>query len=135
MHEYNSLDLNWYLKFGITAFAVLFGLIYLVKNTAAKYFVVDGDDDARFDSHSQSSSPTASSDSIVSPSSSSSMPGIVAISDSCVVCGSLTKKYCSRCKGVRYWYIRTVDIGFFIHYYTTFSIIDANSSLCFYLFC
>lgn len=102
MHEYNSLDLNWYLKFGITAFAVLFGLIYLVKNTAAKYFVVDGDDDARFDSHSQSSSPTASSDSIVSPSSSSSMPGIVAISDSCVVCGSLTKKYCSRCKGVRY---------------------------------
>lgn len=103
MHENNSLDLNWYLQFGITAFAVLFGLIYLVKNTASKYFVVDGDDDARFDSHSQSSSsPAASSDSVVSPSSSSSMPGFVTTSDPCVVCGSLTKKHCSRCKGVRY---------------------------------
>lgn len=101
MHEYNSLDLNWYLQFGITAFAVLFVLIYLVKNTASKYFVVDGDDDARFDSHSQSSSPTASSDSVVSPSS-SSMPGFVTTNDSCAVCGSLTKKHCSRCKGVRY---------------------------------
>ena len=104
MHEYNSLDLNWYLQLGITAFAVFFGLIFLVKNTASKYFFVEGDDDARFDSHSQSSSSSSSScqsESVVSPSS-SSMPGLVATSDSCVVCGSLTKKHCSRCKVVRY---------------------------------
>ncbi|KAL4577792.1 hypothetical protein LXL04_013906 [Taraxacum kok-saghyz] len=113
MHEYNSLDLNRYLQFGIITFAILFGLILLVKNTASKYFVVDGDDDARFDSHPQSSSPAAPSDSGVSPSS-SSMPGIVATSDLCVVCGSLTKKHCSRCKGVRYWYIRTVAICFLV---------------------
>ncbi|XP_024996114.1 ubiquitin carboxyl-terminal hydrolase 18-like [Cynara cardunculus var. scolymus] len=101
MHEYNPLDLNWYLQLGITAFAVFFGLIYLVKNTASKYFFVEGDDDPRFDSHSQSSSSSSQSDTVVSPSS-SSMPGLVATSDSCVVCGSLTKKYCSRCKVVRY---------------------------------
>lgn len=101
MHEYNSLDLNWYLQLGITAFAVFFGLIYLVKNTASKYFFVEGDDDPRFDSHSQSCSSSSPSVTVVSPSS-SSMPGLVATSDSCVVCGSLTKKYCSRCKVVRY---------------------------------
>ncbi|KAI3692414.1 hypothetical protein L6452_32229 [Arctium lappa] len=101
MHEYNPLDLNWYLQLGITAFAVFFGLIYLVKNTASKYFFVEGDDDPRFDSRSQSCSSSSPSDTVVSPSS-SSMPGLVATSDSCAVCGSLTKKYCSRCKVVRY---------------------------------
>lgn len=105
MHEYNSLDLNWYLRVGFTAFAFIVGLIYLVKNTLAKYFVVDGDEDHRFGSHSQSSSSSSSSaapaDTIVSPSS-SSMPGIVATGDSCVVCGSFTTKQCARCKVVRY---------------------------------
>ncbi|KAI3703656.1 hypothetical protein L1987_73848 [Smallanthus sonchifolius] len=97
MREYNSVDLNWYLRVGITAFAIIVGLIYLVKNTAAKCFFVD-DDDSRFDSSSRSSTP--SSDVVLSPS--SSMPGLVSTGDSCVVCDRLTKKQCSRCKVVRY---------------------------------
>ncbi|KAK9077773.1 hypothetical protein SSX86_006111 [Deinandra increscens subsp. villosa] len=100
MHEYNSPDLNWYLRVVVTAFAIICGLIYSVKKTAAKYFLVDGEYDSRFDSNSKSLSSSFShsaSDTVVSP-----MPGIVATSDSCLVCGNSTKKQCSRCKVVRY---------------------------------
>ncbi|KAI3756115.1 hypothetical protein L1987_55929 [Smallanthus sonchifolius] len=94
MHEYNPPDLNWYLRVVITAFAIICGLIYSVK-TAAKYFLIDGE----YVSNSQSSS--SPSVTVVSRLS-SSMPAIVDTSDPCVVCGSLTKKQCSRCKVVRY---------------------------------
>ncbi|XP_071730442.1 ubiquitin carboxyl-terminal hydrolase 18-like [Rutidosis leptorrhynchoides] len=95
MHEYNhSLDLNRYLQYGITALAIVFSLIYFIKHTAAKYFVVDGDDH----SHSHSQLSSIQSDAV----SSSSMPGLVSTSDSCAVCGSSTTKQCARCKFVKY---------------------------------
>ncbi|KAL8209903.1 hypothetical protein R6Q57_006635 [Mikania cordata] len=102
MRDYNSVDLHWYLRVGITSFAIIVGLIYLVKSTAAKYFFVE--DESRFDPDSNSRSPVSSSvaKDVVVSSSSSSMPGLATTSDSCVVCDRLTKKQCSRCKVVRY---------------------------------
>ncbi|KAM7459661.1 hypothetical protein LguiA_036655 [Lonicera macranthoides] len=75
------LDLNWFLQFILTAFIISLGLLYLVKNTASKYFVVD----SNFDS----SSPVK-------------MPGFDENGDICAVCSNYTKKQCSGCKMVRY---------------------------------
>ncbi|XP_076946260.1 ubiquitin carboxyl-terminal hydrolase 18-like [Bidens hawaiensis] len=84
MREPNfTVDLNWYIRFGITSLAIIIGFIYLLLKN---YFF-----------HSPLNSTTSSSDDVVS------MPGIAASSnDSCVVCHRLTTKICSRCKLVRY---------------------------------
>lgn len=85
-----AVDLNSYLQFVLTAIAIVVTLLYLVKSTASKYFVVD--DDSNFES---SASPTAGfGDRRMEP----------ATPEGCAVCGNITKKQCSRCKMVKYWY-------------------------------
>ncbi|KAK3009071.1 hypothetical protein RJ639_015086 [Escallonia herrerae] len=77
------LDLNnWFLQFVTTAFFIAFGLLYLVKNTASKYFFVD----ANFESSGDYSDKK--------------MPAVDGLSDACVVCRNLTTKQCSGCKMV-----------------------------------
>ncbi|KAJ8555346.1 hypothetical protein K7X08_012842 [Anisodus acutangulus] len=81
-----AVDLNSYLQLVLTAIAVVVTLLYLVKSTASKYFVVD--DDSNFDS----SAPTATArfgDRRMEP-------------EGCGVCGNITTKQCSRCKMVKY---------------------------------
>ncbi|KAF3674173.1 Ubiquitin carboxyl-terminal hydrolase 19 [Capsicum annuum] len=80
-----AVDLNSYLQFVLTAIAVVVALLYLVKTTASKYFVVD--DDSNFESSSASFG-----DRTMEP----------AMPEGCGVCGSITKKQCSRCKMVKY---------------------------------
>lgn len=83
-----AVDLNSYLQFVLTAIAVVVTLLYLVKSTASKYFVVD--DDSNFES---SASPTAGfGDRRMDP----------ATPEGCAVCSNVTKKQCSRCKMVKY---------------------------------
>lgn len=69
-----QLDLNWLLQFVVTAFVVGLGLLYLVKNTASKYFVVE----SNFEADNKM------------------------LRDCCVVCSNLAKNQCSGCKMVRY---------------------------------
>ncbi|PHT58752.1 Ubiquitin carboxyl-terminal hydrolase 19 [Capsicum baccatum] len=80
-----AVDLNSYLQLVLTAIAVVVALLYLVKTTASKYFVVD--DDSNFESSSASFG-----DRTMEP----------AMPEGCGVCGSITKKQCSRCKMVKY---------------------------------
>lgn len=83
-----AVDLNSYLQLVFTVIAFVVTLFYLVKSTASKYFVVD--DDSNFES---SASPTAGfGDRRMDH----------AKSDGCAVCGSITRKQCSRCKMVKY---------------------------------
>ncbi|TMX05201.1 hypothetical protein EJD97_001267 [Solanum chilense] len=83
-----AVDLNSYLQFVLTAIAVIVTLVYLVKSTASKYFVVD--DVSNFES---SASPTAGFvDRRMDP----------ATPEGCAVCSNVTKKQCSRCKMVKY---------------------------------
>lgn len=84
-----AVDLNSYLQYVLTAIAVVVTLLYLVKTTASKYFVVD--DDSNFES--SASPPTAGfGDRRMEP----------ATPEGCGVCGNITKKQCSRCKMVKY---------------------------------
>lgn len=86
-----TVDLNWFLQFIVTAFIVAVGLLYLVKNTASKYFVVDsGFDSSDADRRRDPAAAEAS------------MPGVISTADACVVCGKLTTKHCSACKIERY---------------------------------
>ncbi|XP_051151600.1 ubiquitin carboxyl-terminal hydrolase 18-like [Andrographis paniculata] len=78
-----AADLNWFLQFIVLAFAGAFGLLYLVRDTASRYFVVD----SNFD--------TSAADY-------SSLDRRKTESTACVVCGLLTKKQCARCKMVKY---------------------------------
>lgn len=81
-----AVDLNSYLQLVLTAIAVVVTLLYLVKTTASKYFVVG--DDSNFES--SASPPTAGfGDRRMEP-------------EDCAVCGNITKKQCSRCKMVKY---------------------------------
>nr|GEX17124.1 probable serine/threonine-protein kinase At4g35230 [Tanacetum cinerariifolium] len=82
----NTLDLSWYLQFGITFVLIVIGLLYLAKNTAAKYLAVYGDVET---SESESESQR--------------MPGLASSCDLCAVCGRGTKKQCAQCKAVKYW--------------------------------
>ncbi|GAB4854026.1 Ubiquitin carboxyl-terminal hydrolase 18 [Ancistrocladus abbreviatus] len=88
-----SLSLNWFLQFLFTALILALGLLYLLKNTASNYFLVD----ANFASSTSSSLSSESS-------SSSSMPCVpdAAVADPCAACGKSASKKCSRCKAVRY---------------------------------
>ncbi|XP_060208046.1 ubiquitin carboxyl-terminal hydrolase 18-like [Lycium barbarum] len=83
-----AVDLNSYLQLVLTAIAVVITLLYLVKSTASKYFVVDDGDSSNFDS---SSSPSFGDRrrSMETP-------------EGCVVCANITTKQCSRCKMVKY---------------------------------
>lgn len=95
-----SLDLSLVLQFVFTALVFGLGLLYAVKATASRYFVVD----ARFDGGGAVVSddreiPVGGAFSDIRP---------MADSDSetaCIICGSLGEKKCSRCKSVRYWYV------------------------------
>lgn len=87
-----SLDLNWLLRFVVTAFFVALGLVHLVRNTASKYFV------ANFEGAEAPSLPSGG------PTASNTMPGVERTVDACVVCGNSANKKCSGCKAVRYWY-------------------------------
>ncbi|KAK4782840.1 hypothetical protein SAY86_007214 [Trapa natans] len=81
-----ALDLRWFLPFLFTAFAVVFGLLHLVKNAASKYFEVD----ANFEAAGGGGFSKAT------------MPGPRIDRPLCVTCGSDGPKACSRCKAARY---------------------------------
>ncbi|XP_016514910.1 ubiquitin carboxyl-terminal hydrolase 18 [Nicotiana tabacum] len=87
-----AVDLNSYLHFVLTAIVVVFSLLYLVKTTASKYFLVD--DESNFDS--AASPPTASFGDRRMEEPPTTTP------EGCGVCGSITSKQCSRCKMVKY---------------------------------
>ncbi|GKU87463.1 hypothetical protein SLEP1_g1858 [Rubroshorea leprosula] len=76
-----TVDPNWFLQLIITLFVVAFGVLYLVKNTASKYFEVD----ANFDRDQTMTAIPMDSD-----------------RPSCAACGNHGTKVCSRCKSVRY---------------------------------
>ncbi|KAK5825330.1 hypothetical protein PVK06_020153 [Gossypium arboreum] len=80
-----TLDLNWFLQFIFTLFIFAFVALRLRKNTASKCFEVD----ANFDRDQP-------------------MPSIPMDIDHfpCAVCSNPASKKCSRCKSVRYWYVR-----------------------------
>ncbi|KAL7159602.1 hypothetical protein ABFS83_01G039100 [Erythranthe nasuta] len=88
-------DLNWFLQFVVFAFVAAFGLLYLVRNTASRYFMVD----SNFDS---SAADYSSSDSRKAENMAEAGGGAAAVPDSCAVCGLATNKQCSRCKMVKY---------------------------------
>ncbi|XP_042004279.1 ubiquitin carboxyl-terminal hydrolase 18-like [Salvia splendens] len=90
-----TADLNWFLQFIVLASVGIFGLLYLVRNTASKYFVVD----SNFDS---SSADYSSLDRQKRDSMAEAAGGAAEGFDSCVVCGLLTKKQCAGCKMVKY---------------------------------
>ncbi|XP_008452810.2 ubiquitin carboxyl-terminal hydrolase 18-like [Cucumis melo] len=90
-----TLDLNWFLQLILTLFFIIFGLLYLVKNTASKYFEVDANFEA------SSGGATAGRSDGTDCNSMSGGGGSMADAV-CVVCGNLGSKKCSRCKAVRY---------------------------------
>lgn len=90
-----TLDLNWFLQLILTLFFIIFGLLYLVKNTASKYFEVDANFEA--------SSGGATAGRGDGTDCNSMSGGGASMADAvCIVCGNLGSKKCSRCKAVRY---------------------------------
>ncbi|KAK4486243.1 hypothetical protein RD792_008913 [Penstemon davidsonii] len=88
-----AVDLNWFLQFIVFAVVAVFGLLYLVRNTASRYFMVDSNFDSSavdfsLDRNYKRENMAAAAESI----------------DSCAVCGLLTTKHCASCKMVKYWY-------------------------------
>ncbi|KAG6383323.1 hypothetical protein SASPL_156929 [Salvia splendens] len=96
-----AADLNWFLQFIVLALVGISGMLYLVRNTASRYFVVD----SSFDS-------SAADYSSLDRRKRDSMAGGAAEGfDSCVVCGNLTKKQCAGCKMVKYCYGHEFEIA------------------------
>ncbi|KAL0545450.1 hypothetical protein IC582_015334 [Cucumis melo] len=93
-----TLDLNWFLQLILTLFFIIFGLLYLVKNTASKYFEVDANFEASSGGATAGRSDGTDCNSMSGGGGGGSMADAV-----CVVCGNLGSKKCSRCKAVRYW--------------------------------
>lgn len=91
-----AVDLNWLLQFVVFALAAVFGFLYLVRNTASRFFVVD----SNFGSTGADFSPEGKN----RESMAAAVGGAAEVSDSCAVCGLVTKKQCARCKMVKYWY-------------------------------
>ncbi|KAL3650959.1 Ubiquitin carboxyl-terminal hydrolase 18 [Castilleja foliolosa] len=90
-----AADLNWFLQFIVLAFAGGFGLLYLIRNTASKYFVVDSNFDSSASDYSALISRRRES--------MAENGGRAAESfESCAVCGLSTTKHCSSCKMVMY---------------------------------
>lgn len=92
-----AADLNWFLQFVVLALVGIFGLLYLVRSTASRYFVVD----SNFDS---SAADYSSLDRRKRDTMAEAAGGAAEGFDSCAVCGLLTKKHCAGCKMVKYWY-------------------------------
>lgn len=121
-----TVDLNWLLQFIFAVFLIGLGLLYLVKNTASKYFEVD----ANFEGGGQSAAADTNNNNscFIDPhqysrrQSSSGTHALAMAADmdamsndsssitSCAMCGNSANKKCSRCKSVRYWYV-----PFFFH--------------------
>ncbi|CAM8958608.1 unnamed protein product [Rhodiola kirilowii] len=92
MHVWGfSVDLDSVAPFLFTALLVVYGLIYVVKNTASKYFVVD----ASFEGGAESAGNSNESGMVRVD------PGMTE-DRSCVVCGEFGTKRCSLCKAFRY---------------------------------
>lgn len=92
-----TLDPSWFLQLILTLFFIISGLLYLVKNTASKYFEVDANFEA------SSGGATAGRSDGTDCNSMSGGGGDSTADAVCVVCGNLGSKKCSRCKAVRYW--------------------------------
>ncbi|KAK4422393.1 Ubiquitin carboxyl-terminal hydrolase 19 [Sesamum alatum] len=89
-----AVDLNWFLQFIVLVLAAAFGFLYLVRNTASRFFVVD--------SNFGSTAADFSTDRKSGESMAAAVGGAAEVPDSCAVCGLLTKKQCARCKMVKY---------------------------------
>lgn len=88
-------DLNWFLQFILTLFIIALGFLYLVKNTATKYFEVDGN----FEGGGGGVGTSISNRNSAAPTIHMEMEDSY-----CANCGNHGTKKCSRCKSVRYWY-------------------------------
>ncbi|XP_075518138.1 ubiquitin carboxyl-terminal hydrolase 18-like isoform X1 [Primulina tabacum] len=87
-----AVDLNGFLQFVVTAFLLIFGLLYLIRNTASRFFMMDSNFDSSASDYSSVSKKMETAPS----------GGAAGSVESCAVCGNLTKKQCARCKMVKY---------------------------------
>lgn len=101
-----AVDLNWLLQFIVTVFILALGLLHLVKNTASRYFLADENDSDGISGWSSPRATTAAAKNIDSCMMKTTMKTTELIPEeaACAVCGNLTKKKCSGCKMVMYWY-------------------------------
>ncbi|KAL0447593.1 UNVERIFIED_CONTAM: Ubiquitin carboxyl-terminal hydrolase 19 [Sesamum latifolium] len=101
-----AVDLNWFLQFIVLVLAAAFGFLYLVGNTASRFFVVD--------SNFGSTAADFSTDPKSGESMAAAVGGAAEVPDSCAVCGRLTKKQCARCKMVKYCvFVHVMEIEVF----------------------
>lgn len=91
-----AADLNWVLQFIVLVLLGAFALLYLVRNTASRYFVVDSSFDSPAADYSSLDRRKRETMAEVAG-------GAAEGFGSCAVCGLLTKKNCARCKITKYW--------------------------------